>query len=113
MEHTVCRRIRSKLPPQDAIDELWQAAGEGRIKATAIEYKNAKAIVGDPIEIPAHYWPYLKLTDDPLTGKAMLSDDQGRVYREVKFPRLDAKNFGQSHRRCPENMRRRGLPTSR
>jgi hypothetical protein len=84
---------RALRPPQDAIDELWQAAGEGRIKATAIEYKNAKAIVGDLIEIPTHYWARLKPVDDPLSGKAMLSDDQGRVYRDVQFPRLDGKKI--------------------
>ena len=48
---------------------------------------------GDRIEIPAHYWPHLKRTDDQLTGKAILSDDQGRVYREVQFPRLDVKEL--------------------
>ena len=86
----LCLRAHSEnLPPQDAIDELWQAAGEGRIKATALECKNAKAFDGDRIEIPAHHWPHLKRADDRLTGKAMLSDDNGRVYREVLFPRLD------------------------
>ena len=54
--------------------------------------KTPKRLSG-PIEIPAHHWPYLKRIDDPLTGKAMLSDDQGRVYREVKFPRLDVKKL--------------------
>jgi hypothetical protein len=81
------------IRPQVAIAELWKAAGEGRIKASAIEYKNAKAILGDPIEIPAHYWPYLKPVDDPLTGKAMLTDDQGRVYREVQFRQSDVKKL--------------------
>ena len=81
------------LPPQVAIDELWHAAGEGRIKATALEYENAKAFDGNQIEIPAHYWAHLKRADDPLTGKAMLSDDHGRVYREVQFPRLDVKKL--------------------
>jgi hypothetical protein len=84
------RAISKNLRPQDAIDELWQAAGEGRIKATALEYKNAKAFDG---EIPADHWPHLKRADDQLTGKAMLSDDQGRVYREVKFLRLDVKKL--------------------
>ncbi len=87
-----CGRFR-KLPPQVAIDELWQTAGEGRIKATALECKNAKAFDGDLIEIPAHHWAHLKRVDDPLTGKAMLSDDNGRVYREVQFPRLDVKEL--------------------
>ena len=90
----LCLRAHSEnLPPQDAIDELWQAAGEGRIKATALECKNAKAFDGDRIEIPAHHWPHLKRVDDPLTGKAMLSDDNGRVYREVEFSRLDVKQL--------------------
>lgn len=90
----LCSRARSKsLPPQVAIDSLWLAAGEGRIKATALEFKNAKAFDGDRIEIPAHHWPHLKRVDDPLTGKAMLSDDNGRVYREVLFPRLDVKEL--------------------
>jgi hypothetical protein len=80
-------------PPQVAIDELWLTAGEGRIKATALECKNAKAFDGDGIEIPAHRWPHLKRVDDPLTGKAMLSDDNGRVCREVLFPRLDVKEL--------------------
>ena len=101
------------MSPQVAIDELWQAAGEGRIKATALEYENAKAFDGDPIEIPAHYWPHLKRADDPLTGKAMLSDDQGRVYREVQFPRLDVKKLWPKSPPLSGEHARRGLPTSR
>ena len=30
-------RKQAILPPQVAIDELWLTAGEGRIKATALE----------------------------------------------------------------------------
>jgi hypothetical protein len=85
-------RASEHIRPQVARDELWQAAGEGRIKAAAIEYKNAKAIVGDLVEIPAHHWPHLKRADDP-SGKPILSDDQGRIYREVKFRRLDVKEL--------------------
>jgi hypothetical protein len=90
------RAILQKLPLQvvrDAIASLWRAAGEGRIQANAIEYENAKAFVGNPIKIPAHYWPHLKHTDDPLSGKAMLFGPDGRVYREVKFPQLDGKTL--------------------
>jgi hypothetical protein len=87
------KAISENRSGQDAIDELWQAAGEDRCNATALKHKNAKAIVGDPIEIPAHYWPRLKLTDDRLTGKAILYDGQGRVYREVQFPRLNVKEL--------------------
>ena len=36
-------RASEHMRPQVAIGELWQAAGEGRIKATALEYENAKA----------------------------------------------------------------------
>ena len=86
------RRRLENIPP-NAIDELWLAAGEGRIQANALECKNAKAFDGDPIEIPAHYWARLKRADDRMTGKAMLSDDNGRVYREVQFPRLDVKEL--------------------
>ena len=86
-------RQQAILPPQVAIDSLWLTAGEGRIKATALECKNAKAFDGDRIEIPAHHWPHLKRADDRSTGKAMLSDDNGRVYREVLFPRLDVKEL--------------------
>jgi hypothetical protein len=90
----LCLRVISEnLPPQAAIDELWLAAGEGRIKATAIEYENAKAFSGCRIEIPAHYWPDLKRADDPSSGKAMLSGPDGRVYREVQFSRLDGKKI--------------------
>ena len=92
-------RQQAILPPQVAIDELWLAAGEGRIKATALECKNAKAFDGDRIEIPAHHWPHLKRTDDPLTGKAMLSDDQAGSTERFSFPDWTSKNFGQSHRR--------------
>ena len=42
-------------PP--AMDDLWLAAGEGRIKATALNSKNSKAFDGDRIEIP------------PITGR--------------------------------------------
>jgi hypothetical protein len=81
------------LPPQVAIDSLWLAGGEGRIKATALEYENAKAFDGNPIEIPANHWPHLKRADDRSTGKAMLSADNGRVYREVLFLRLGVKEL--------------------
>ena len=57
---------QATLSLQDAINELWRAAREGRIKANAIECKNTKAYDGEPIEIPAHYWPYLKCTDDRI-----------------------------------------------
>jgi hypothetical protein len=50
---------RALRPLQVAINELRQAAGEGRIKATALQCKNAKTFDGDLIEIPVHYWPYL------------------------------------------------------
>ena len=36
---------QAALSLQDAIAELWRAAGEGRIKANAIECKNTKAFV--------------------------------------------------------------------
>ena len=61
------------MRPKDAIDELWEAAGEGTIKATALEYENAKAYIGNPVEIPARHSPHLTRDGDPLTGKAMLS----------------------------------------
>jgi len=86
-------RQQAILPPQVAIDELWLTAGEGRIKATALECKSAEAFDGDRIEILAHHWPQLKRVDDPLTGKAILSDGDGRGYREVLFPRLDVKEL--------------------
>jgi hypothetical protein len=82
-----------KISTQVAINSLWLTAGEDRIKATALEYENAKAFVGNPIEIPAHYWPHLKRADDPSSGKAMLSGPDGRVYREVQFPQLDGKRL--------------------
>ena len=81
------------IPPQVAINSLWLAAGEDRIKAIALECKNAKAFDGNLIEIPAHYWAHLKRVDDRSSGKAMLSGPDGRVYREVKFPRLDGKKL--------------------
>jgi hypothetical protein len=86
-------RASERMRPQDAMDDLWQAAEGGKIKATALEYENVKAYVGNPIEIPAHHWPYLKRTDDPLTGKAMLSGPDGSVYREVLFPQSDVKGL--------------------
>ena len=39
--------LSKNIPPQVAIDLLWQAAGEGRIKATALECENAKAFNGN------------------------------------------------------------------
>jgi hypothetical protein len=98
-------RQQAILPPQVAIDGLWQAAGEGRINATAIEYKNAKAIVGDSVEIPAHHWPHLKPTDDRSTGKAILSGPDGRVYREVRFPRLKVKKLWAKSPQLPDEER--------
>jgi hypothetical protein len=86
------RALSQNIPPQVAIDSLWQSAGEDRIRATAIECKNAKTFDGNLIEIPAHYWARLKRADDP-SGKATLFDDNGRVYREVQFLRLDGKRL--------------------
>ena len=53
-------RQQAILPPQDATDELWQAAEEGRIKATALEYENVKAYVGNPIEGQAVIGPKVR-----------------------------------------------------
>ena len=101
-------RARSgNIPPQVAIDSLWRSGGEARIRATALEYENAKAFVGNPIEIPAHYWPYLKRADDPSSGKAMLSGPDGRVYREVQFLRLDGKKLWPKLPPLPEEPRER------
>ena len=83
--------LSESLQPQVAINSLWLAAGEGKIQATALECKNAKAFDGDLIEIPAHYWARLNRASEP-SGKAMLSG-LGRVYREVQFPRLDVKKL--------------------
>jgi hypothetical protein len=85
-------RARSENP-QVAIDLLWRAAGEDNIRATALECKNAKAFDGNLIEIPAHYWAHLKPDNDRASGKAILSGPDGRVYREVKFLRLDGKKL--------------------
>ena len=85
-------RARSENP-QVAIDLLWRAAGEDNIRATALECKNAKAFDGNLIEIPAHYWAHLKPDNDRGSGKAILSGPDGRVYREVKFLRLDGKKL--------------------
>ena len=95
-------RALEHMRPQDAINELWQAAGEGRIKAIALEYKNAKAFVGNPIEIPAPHWAYLKRVDDP-SGKPMLSAHEAGSTGRFSFADWTSKNFGQSHRRCPAN----------
>jgi hypothetical protein len=89
-------RLRARLKnlsPQVAIKELWFEAGERRIKATALQCENAKAFLGNHVEIPADHWSRLKHIDDPSSGKAVLFDDQGRVYREVEFRRLDVKEL--------------------
>ena len=87
------RACLKNISPQAAIKELWKTAGEGRIKATALRSEDDKTIDRNLIDIPARLWARLKPVDDPLTGKAMLIDDQGRVYREVKFLRLDGKEL--------------------
>ena len=61
--------LSENLPPQVAIDELWLAAGEDRIKATALECKNAKAFIGDRIKIPPDLWQHLKRTRRSVVRK--------------------------------------------
>jgi hypothetical protein len=87
------RACLKNISPQVAIEELWFEAGEGRINATARQCENAKEFLGIYIDIPADHWSRLKLADDPSSGKAVLFDDQGRVYREVEFRRLDVKKL--------------------
>jgi hypothetical protein len=93
--------LAENIRPQVAIDSLWLAAGEGRIRATALECKNAKAFDGNLVEIPNYHWARLNRANEP-SGKAMLSG-QGRVYREVQFPRLDAKKLWPKSARSPEH----------
>ena len=89
-------RQQAILSPQDARVELWQAAEEGGIiKATALEYESVKAYAddlnaGNPIEIPAIHWKYLKF--DP-SGRSILLGPGGRVYGDVRFRRLDVKKL--------------------
>ncbi|MGY4413221.1 hypothetical protein ACVWW4_004957 [Bradyrhizobium sp. LB7.1] len=80
-----CRR--DDLPWEEMVDELWQAAGEGRIQATAVEFGDQKAF--EVVEIPAHMWTRLRRTREP-SGRAMLSAPD-RDYRDIRFARSDVK----------------------
>jgi hypothetical protein len=79
------------IPPDDSIDALWLAAGEGKIEATAIECANEQTFDGELIKIPQHYWSRLHRRDD-LAGKATLVG-AGHIYRDIQFSRLDIKNL--------------------
>ena len=88
--------LSENRPPQVAIDSLWLAAGEGRIQATAIESKNAKAFDGDLIEIPAHHWARLKRADDARPERRCCPTTKAGSTERFSFPDWTSKNFGQS-----------------
>jgi hypothetical protein len=73
------------------MDLLWLAAGEGKIQATARECENAKAFDGNLVKIPKDHWALLNRANEP-SGKAMLSGPN-RLYRDVRFPRLEVKEL--------------------
>jgi hypothetical protein len=96
-------RASEHMRPQVAIEELWKAAGEGRIKAIAIECKNAKAFDGNQGKIPARHWAYLTRDSEP-SGKPILSG-RDRVYREVRFLQLDVKKLWPKSPLLPDESR--------
>jgi hypothetical protein len=72
------------------IETLWLAAGEGKIRATALECAT-QAVEGKMVEIPAHLWPRLSRKRE-TSGKAILAGPD-RDYLDVRFARLDVKSL--------------------
>ena len=103
MEGTMFEGRLENIRPQVAIDELWHAAGEGRIKATALEYENVKAFVGrmpaNRSKSPPSHWAYLKRRRSvDRKGDTARRQEAGSTGR-FSFADWTSKNFGQSHRR--------------
>ena len=105
------RAISENLPPQVAIDSLWLAAGEGRIKATAIEYENAKAFQGNHDRNPrpslAAFETHRRSVD--RKGDVVRRQWTGSTER-FSFPDWTSKNFGQSHAVVRRTARARRKP---
>jgi hypothetical protein len=78
---------RDEMPWDHMVGGLWLAAGEGKIRATAIEYREGQQ--SQVVEIPPHMWGRLRRTRE-ISGKAMLSAPD-RDYRDVRFSRSDVK----------------------
>ncbi|MDI3563936.1 hypothetical protein [Bradyrhizobium sp. Arg816] len=82
--------VRSEgIAPEVSIDGLWLGAGEGKIQASGFECANARDFDGKLVEIPHYLWPRLRRAKE-LSGKALLAGPD-RVYRDVRFSRLDVK----------------------
>jgi len=81
---------RDEVPWERMIEVLWLAAGEGRIKATALKCAT-RSSDGKMVEIPTHLWPRLRRRREP-SGKAILAGPDCD-FRDVKFSRLDVKSL--------------------
>jgi hypothetical protein len=81
---------RDEIPWEVMIETLWLAAGEGKIRATALECAT-QAVEGKMVEIPAHLWPRLSRKRE-TSGKAILAGPD-RDYLDVRFARLDVKSL--------------------
>lgn len=90
--HGLEMTIRSEdMPPDFSIDSLWLAAGEGKLQASGLECIGENDFDGKLVEIPHYLWPRLRRAKEP-SGKALLVGPD-RVYRDVKFARLDVKEL--------------------
>jgi hypothetical protein len=88
LEHGFERRSdlpsTARLPVAEAERELWEALGDERLAAAALDSN------GRPVEVPAREWSYLKLFED---GKRDVlkydAHDRGCPYTGVKLKRDD------------------------
>jgi hypothetical protein len=86
----------SREPPQMelkvAIDQLWLAAGQQNLHATAIKCESRDTLSGVESQIEAHSWPRLK-PDIERSGRATLTSSDGHTFRDVRFARADLQKL--------------------
>lgn len=76
------------LDVQTSQTELWRAAGEAKISATALECESRTAISGIETSIKPYSWSRLA-PDCERCGKASLVSVDDRSFRDVKFARIE------------------------
>jgi hypothetical protein len=84
----------SPEPPQlqAAIEQLWLAAGQQKLQATAVKCASRDTLSGVESQIEAYSWARLK-PDFERSGRATLSSSDGRSFRDVRFARADLQKL--------------------
>jgi hypothetical protein len=77
---------------QEAINQLWLAAGQQKLHATAIKCESRDILSGVESQIEPYSWARLKC-DFERSGRAMLSSSDGRSFRDVRFARADLQKL--------------------